>query len=43
MTGAKAAKEASKEEKNITVPSWRTFKSREHLNEKYPGGVETNK
>ncbi len=37
---ARAAEEAAAEgEKNIT-PYWRTLKSGEELNEKYPGGVE---
>ena len=38
---ARAAEEdASEDEKEIT-PYWRTLKSKGELNEKYPGGVET--
>ncbi len=38
---AHAAEEAAAEGKINTTPYWRTLKSKGELNEKYPGGVET--
>ncbi|MBA7643387.1 hypothetical protein ES703_51112 [subsurface metagenome] len=38
---AHAAEEASAEGKKNTTPYWRTLKSKGELNEKYPGGVDT--
>jgi len=38
---ARAAEEAAAEGKKDTTPYWRTLKSKGELNEKYPGGVET--
>ncbi len=40
---AHAAEEAATEGKRETIPYWRTLKSRGVINEKYPGGVETQK
>ena len=37
---ARAAEEAAAEGKTNITPYWRTLKSKEELNEKYPGGVE---
>jgi len=38
---ARAAEEAAAEGRKDITPYWRTLKSRGELNEKYPGGVET--
>jgi len=38
---ARAAEEAADEGKKDITPYWRTLKSKGELNEKYPGGVET--
>ena len=38
---ARAAEEAAAEGKRDITPYWRTLKSKGELNEKYPGGVET--
>ena len=38
---ARAAEEAADEGKRDITPYWRTLKSKGELNEKYPGGVET--
>ena len=38
---ARAAEEATAEGKRDITPYWRTLKSKGELNEKYPGGVET--
>lgn len=38
---AHAAEEATAEGKGNITPYWRTIKSKGELNEKYPGGVET--
>ena len=38
---ARAAEEAAAEGKANITPYWRTLKSKGELNEKYPGGVET--
>jgi alkylated DNA nucleotide flippase Atl1 len=43
MTAANAAEEAAKQGKNLAVPYWRTLKADGFLNEKYPGGAETQK
>jgi len=36
---ARAAEEDSSEGKKVITPWWRTLKSKDELNEKYPGGV----
>ncbi len=41
MIAARAAEEAAAEGKKDITPYWRTLKSKGELNEKYPGGVET--
>ena len=41
MIAARAAEEAAAEGKINTTPYWRTLKSKGELNEKYPGGVES--
>jgi len=43
MTSANATEEAAKEGKNLNIPYWRTLKANGFLNEKYPGGAETQK
>jgi alkylated DNA nucleotide flippase Atl1 len=43
MTAANAAEEAAKQSKDLNIPYWRTLKANGSLNEKYPGGPETQK
>jgi alkylated DNA nucleotide flippase Atl1 len=43
MTAANAVEEASKEDKSLDIPYWRTLKADGFLNEKYPGGQEAHK
>ena len=41
LIAARAAEEAATEGEKNTTPYWRTLKSRGELNEKFPGGVDT--
>lgn len=43
LIAANAAEEAETEGKNLDIPYWRTLKAEGFLNEKYPGGAETQK
>jgi hypothetical protein len=43
MTAANAVEEASKEDKSLDIPYWRTLKTDGFLNEKYPGGQEAHR
>jgi alkylated DNA nucleotide flippase Atl1 len=43
MTTANAAEEAENQGRNLNIPYWRTLKADGFLNEKYPGGPETQK
>jgi len=43
MTAANATKEMNKEGKQNDTPYWRTLKADGFLNEKYPGGAESQK
>jgi alkylated DNA nucleotide flippase Atl1 len=43
MTAANASEEARKEHKDLGIPYWRTLKSDGYLNNKFPGGVESQK
>ena len=43
MTAANATEEAAKQGTDLNIPYWRTLKTDGFLNEKYPGGVETQK
>lgn len=43
MTAANAVEEASKQGKDLAIPYWRTLKADGFLNEKYPGGAETQR
>lgn len=43
MTAANASEEAVRQGKNLHIPYWRTLKADGFLNEKYPGGAESQK
>jgi 6-O-methylguanine DNA methyltransferase, DNA binding domain len=43
MTAANAVEEAAKDGNDFAVPYWRTLKANGFLNEKYPGGTESQK
>ncbi|MGA9117395.1 MAG: MGMT family protein [Bacteroidota bacterium] len=43
MTAAHAAEEAGKEGSPLAIPYWRTLKTDGYLNEKFPGGTESQK
>ncbi len=43
MTIANAVDEVAREGKDLSIPYWRTLKSKGFLNEKYPVGVEAHK
>lgn len=43
MTAANAVEESAKQGKDLKIPYWRTLKANGFLNEKYPGGQETQK
>lgn len=43
MIAANATEEAAKQGENLNIPYWRTLKADGFLNEKYPGGAESQK
>ena len=43
MTAANAAEESLEEGKDLNIPYWRTLKADGFLNDKYPGGQESQK
>jgi alkylated DNA nucleotide flippase Atl1 len=43
MTAANAAEEALQENRAMNIPYWRTLKTDGYLNDKYPGGAESQK
>jgi alkylated DNA nucleotide flippase Atl1 len=43
MIAANAAEESLEEGRNLNIPYWRTLKANGFLNEKYPGGQESQK
>lgn len=43
MAAANAAEEATRNGKSLDIPYWRTLKSGDFLNPKYPGGQEAHK
>jgi hypothetical protein len=43
MTAANAAQEAADLGKPLSIPYWRTLKADGSLNEKYPGGIDTQR
>jgi alkylated DNA nucleotide flippase Atl1 len=43
MVAANAAEESLEEGRNLNIPYWRTLKANGFLNEKYPGGHESQK
>lgn len=43
MTAANAVEEAKKENRDFDIPYWRTLKADGYLNDKFPGGAESQK
>jgi alkylated DNA nucleotide flippase Atl1 len=43
MVAANAAEESLEEGRNLNIPYWRTLKANGFLNDKYPGGQESQK
>jgi alkylated DNA nucleotide flippase Atl1 len=43
MTAANAAEEALQQNRDLNIPYWRTLKTDGYLNDKYPGGAESQK